>query len=592
MANVQTAGNLTVTSASAWIRDTLNADISVGGLARLSAATTITLGDNGATDTTNFGSLELTSGGAATITESSSTVLVGADVGMLALVSANDIVTQDGVVTAVGPITFTAGGDVTVRKILGLPLSESEIVASEITIDAGGVIMIEDEAVLKSTHGRVTNAPPLLIVDEANPGKTIVPGDRVQELAGTIGTNLSPDDNFELGADFIITVTWDDGQVSVIDMANLPGGVPLTAGDRIEMHVGENVSQYTLTRTPGNGTGPVEYLITREYPILHLVNVSLEVVTTLEVSNDPGIALKDSRTVDLNNVDDTVATNVAGDEFRLFGLALEFLRPEVIVVETTRIVFIETQTIPPLQTNRLEELRPVSDTMVEQDRKLLLVKVGADGAEIEWEPLPGDALLDLKGLFETLIEKGLPNGLYRIYLSEPGFPLRKLIEFYKSDTTIGEPVREQPRGSNPTGEDGVFAAPPENVIVSASADTEMWRAAEVSTAASEEAFVPRGGERTGTDAEAGRSLPQAPGIESSDGTETRPAEDEFTGAWTLMGRLRRPLAGAVMLAGGVAACSSGERWEESIDRVMEDSEARSFTKAARLGRRFRRAVCR
>ena len=33
-------------------------------------------------------------------------------------------------------------------------------------INSGGVITIENEAVLESTYGRVTNAPPLLRIDD------------------------------------------------------------------------------------------------------------------------------------------------------------------------------------------------------------------------------------------------------------------------------------------------------------------------------------------------------------------------------------------------------------------------------------------
>jgi len=450
-------------------------------------------------------------------------------------------VTQDIVMRATGAIRLAAGGDVTVRKIAGLPLSESEVVGSEITIHSGGVITIENEAVLESTYGRVTSAPPLLRIDELDPDKTIIPGDRVQELYGTVGGIEAEGDNLELGEDFIIVVVWDDGQTTVVDMSTLPGGVPLRAGDKLEVHVGEDASDYTVTVIPGDGTGPVEVLITREYPVSHLITVSLEVVATVKLSNDPDIVLTDSQGIDLNHVSDTVATSVAGEEFRIVGIPMEFHKPAAIATETKTIAVLEIRTPSPLSTTRLDEIRPPGETMVEQTRMLYLVKVGPDGVEGKREPLPSDALLNLTELFETFKIKRLPNGLYRIYLEELGFPIRKLIEFYKSGTSFGVPVQEPGKGSNPLDDESTSTGRP---------------------------GVP--------DAE-------APGVE--DAAENLMQED-IDEARALPGSLRRCLAGTAVAAGGLLA----GRWDKRMDEVMEGSGKESFTRAARLQRRFRRST--
>jgi hypothetical protein len=108
----------------------------------------------------------------------------------------------------------------------------------------------------------------------------------------------------------------------------------------------------------------------------------------------------------------------------------------------------ELRNTPP-QVAQSEDIRSRAEVTVDAARELLIVKVNPDGSDGPSHQLPPTALADLKLMFERLVQEGLPDGRYRIYLREAGFPLRMLIDFNKSGTSIGDPVREPGPGSNP-----------------------------------------------------------------------------------------------------------------------------------------------
>ena len=108
----------------------------------------------------------------------------------------------------------------------------------------------------------------------------------------------------------------------------------------------------------------------------------------------------------------------------------------------------EVRNTPP-QVAQSEDIRSRGEVTVDAARELLIVKVNPDGSDGPAHQLPPTALADLKLLFERLVQEGLPDGRYRIYLREAGFPMRMLIDFNKSGTSIGDPVREPGPGSNP-----------------------------------------------------------------------------------------------------------------------------------------------
>ncbi len=99
-----TAGSLSV-AAVGDITDNAGTTLAISNAAALNAGSNaITLGDD-ASDTTNFGSLNVT-GGTVTITEDSATVLAGSNVATLDLTSSGSI-TQSGILTVSGASTFT-----------------------------------------------------------------------------------------------------------------------------------------------------------------------------------------------------------------------------------------------------------------------------------------------------------------------------------------------------------------------------------------------------------------------------------------------------------------------------------------------------
>jgi hypothetical protein len=237
--------------------------------------------------------------------------------------------------------------------------------------------------------------------------------------------------------------------------------------------------------------------------------------------------------------------------------------------------------------SRSEQLRPAGEETVEDERQIYIVKVDPNDVEGEKEQLAKDALSNLSALFEKLREKGLPNGLYRIYFKEPGFPRRLVIEFYKWGDTFGEPVQEPGRGSMPIPdqppqkpqEDGSAKALP--ALEEADAGWTLWTPPEdapASPTTARDAADPRLEKD-----DAGVGLPDVPSesAEAAEG-ESLPYPTEPAGAAT------PALVGAGALTVGMAAHSAQSRWEEDVDKAMENSQGGSFTKAARLRRRLRR----
>ncbi|HUT11749.1 MAG TPA: hypothetical protein VMY42_14710, partial [Thermoguttaceae bacterium] len=544
---------LTATSTHGAIANTFSATIAVTDEAAFNAALAITLGDHGNSDTVDFGSLQLV-GGDVMVFEDSATLLTGAHAGgMLAITSADNIVIDSGLVRAEGALALNAAGDLFVND--SLPPGTSEVVGGTIDVTAGGMIHIENGAVLESTAGgtigKVTNAPPLLRIGEADPNKALTPSDRVQELKGTVGGIESEGDHLEQGANFTVTVVWDDGVTSVF--------TGIHAGESWEMHVAENGSAVASRVDAGIGTGPAHLLLTREYPNTHLSTVNLNVTAQVEAANDPNIRLNDSRQIDLNRVDSSVSTRVTGNEFGRVALAVE-RDGAVVVAPPEPIVAPPEIRIPSQQTNRIEEIRPPRETVVEEGRELYIVKVLPDGTEVDKQILSEDALADTEALFEKFRKKGLPDGHYRIYLKEVGFPARKLMEFYKSGDTFGEPVREPGRGSKPVSEEGARLRREQNSTAEATA----WRQPADTPAVS------------------------ADGDEDSRVDENSTVDEYSADVFESPDLLRRLWLGAALPAGTVlAARVKRVRWANRIDRAMEDSRDNSFTKVSRLRRRFR-----
>ncbi|HUT92787.1 MAG TPA: hypothetical protein VMY37_25055 [Thermoguttaceae bacterium] len=493
--------------------------------------------------------------------------------GYLSLAAGNDVAVG-AQVKAAGPVALHAGGNLHVPDLPSLPSGESELTGGSITADAGGTIIIDDQAVLQSATGKVTNAPPLLRIGEKDPDKVIVPGDALQELVGSAG-GMPPGDNLELGENFTITVTWDDGVQNVVAGVN--------SSQALSMQVAQDGT--AAVNVVDDGTNYIELDVSREYPVDYLNTVTAnDLFATVEVRNDPNIRLSDSSGVDLNRVSAVVATSFAGQQSTT-PAAMEPREPEPIAArEAPPAPLPELGSVPPQPPSRSEEIRVQREEIVEDERKIYIVKVGPDGSEGERQSLPGDALSSLSALLEKFKgsaeegKEGLPNGLYRIYLEEVGFPRRKVMEFYKSGDTLGEQVRPPGRGSMPIPDQGSETPGKEEP------DGGAANVPQADGGHDPAATPPPQGTAPATSAEEA-AAPPGSSVDDPD-----PAGDgAYADVDVPSHRWVRPGGGAAVLAAGsLAAYPALGRWQESIDRAMADSDEKSFGKAARLRRRFLR----
>jgi hypothetical protein len=178
-----------------------------------------------------------------------------------------------------------------------------------------------------------------------------------------------------------------------------------------------------------------------------------------------------------------------------------------------------------------------------------LVRVLPNGRESDPYLLPDDALSDLTRLFERFKEEGLPNGRYRIYLKEVGFPPRRVLEFSKSGASFGDPVREPGPRSNPLPRDESAPGPP----------------ADGGAAVLEPQY------RAATDA----------------GTEDLDERIDLAVLGDAPDRLTRPVLGA--LAASLAAVkpwSVRDAWANRVDQALGQSPAGSLSRGARWLRRL------
>ncbi len=345
--------------------------------------------------------------------------------------------------TAVAELAAPASrGNINIDELDDLILTGVLTSTGRVDIESGGVLRIRDNTSVTSVTGRVSNAPPLLRFREANPNDVLIPGDPTQDIAGTIGGVPGTGDNLELARNLTLVVVWGDGVVSRV--------TGLNAGDTLRWAIGPNGESRPIITPNGTGTGPINVFITRTYPLKFLQGVTdTEVVSNFTVLNDSQIALNDVRAVNLNLVGPLpVATSISNLEFR----------PPPIIVTTNTITPVE-QTRPNLivdiipyvdsRTTRYQVQEFVEDEKKEEVAQLYLVRVGPDGQEEKRVGLPISELQDLSRLLNRLEKAPIPNGLYRIYHQEPGLPARKILEFRKTGSAIGDPIREPGRGSNP-----------------------------------------------------------------------------------------------------------------------------------------------
>ncbi len=342
----------------------------------------------------------------------------------------------------------------------GTPVLEGGPPQIAIHSQTGNITILNLSTVTSST-GQISNAPPLIRLDEVNPNDVIIPGDPTQEVTGTLGGIEALGDNLELGVNFKLTVKWDDGVVSTLDFpidANvhptvngLPATTKLQAGDTIVWQIDpNNQSTVRIDHSPV-AQGPIQITIQRTFSLFYLQTVQVpEVLAEFVLANDPNIVLTDNSGTDLNQTTPLViATALAEDQFRQ-NFVLVIVDDVVRIEEVSQNTIFEAPTSVARQTQNYIDTDLVEDDKEQEVPTLFLVRVGADGREGARVMLPLSDLQDISALLERLKISRIPNGLYRIYYAEPGLPPQKLLEFRKTGNSIGDPVREPGRGSNPT----------------------------------------------------------------------------------------------------------------------------------------------
>jgi hypothetical protein len=472
-------------------------------------------------------------------------------VGALTIETAGTIVTATSRIWASEDVAWNASGDIVIGEVGG-----SEVVGQTVTIVAEGWVTIENGASaagfangggVVDPAGRVSNIPPLLRLDLPDPLRALGLYDRVQIITGTFGGDEDLGDNLELGANFTLSVVWDD---------QLPPNVipHVHAGDRVVLHVNE-AGQGVAVVTHESDTGPVQFLLTREYPISHLITVPGWVHATVTLENDSAIYFWDVRSGEnnsdmyLNVVDDVSSTRVSTEQLRYAELPKEFVPPAPLRAPEAVVVVSEVTTTAQEAVSQFESIRTQGETDVANVRMVYLVRVLPNGRESDPYLLPDDALSDLTRLFERFKEEGLPNGRYRIYLKEVGFPPRRVLEFSKSGASFGDPVREPGPRSNPLPRDESAPGPP----------------ADGGAAVLEPQY------RAATDA----------------GTEDLDERIDLAVLGDAPDRLTRPVLGA--LAASLAAVkpwSVRDAWANRVDQALEQSPAGSLSRGARWLRRL------
>jgi len=441
-ANQDNVGNENFTQdATALVQTTSNAANAVTLLVGANGSALISDVRTGSTGgvTINVGGAIVDNSAAETpnVTAGQATLTAGTGIGVGG--GAADFDTQIAMLTA--PAN---GGDIVIQEVDALTLQGITTSGGRVQISAGGLLTIQDTTAVTNATGQVSNIPPILRIDEANPNDVILPGDPTQEISGTFGGDQLLGDNLELVRNLTFTAFWADGVVSQVSGLN--------AGDTLTWIVGPQ-GQGTPVITPGLvQEGPIHVFVQRHYTFLFLQTVTTpDLVSHFTISNDSKIVLQDQRAIPVNlNFTGplAIATSISKTDFRPPPILL--VPPPVPVAEVRRpSLIVEIATASSSRTITYEEIETVVDEADEEEAQLYLVQVGIDGTEGPRIKIPLAELRNLAGLLDRLKQAPIPNGLYRIYHQEPGLTSRQLIEFRKAGKNIGDPVREPGRGSNP-----------------------------------------------------------------------------------------------------------------------------------------------
>jgi hypothetical protein len=544
------------------------------------------------------------------------------EIGELDVYSSGNIVTDCNRVLVSGAINLTSSGAVTINEVTvaGSPYPQgyTQVDGYSVTVHAGGLLTIQNDASFGSATGRVSNAPPLLWITPPDPNLVLTPGGRTQTITGVIGGGGPLGGNLELGTNFTLYITFSDGVT--VDVPNLH------AGEQVYYFVDENGQGLPVISGQTNTSGPITFTVQRQYSIDYLSTVTNFVWAKFTLYNDytvnPSgnnphqlIQLFDERSVSVSSflnqasgeADEKLSGNIRS------GAVLPSIPPPAPIpaIEQTGILP-EVHTVPPVLVTLPEFAQVQVESAAEEARIVYVVRVLPDGEEGAPQLLPDNALANLAALFEQFRVQGLPNGRYRIYLKETRFPPRRVIEFYKSGDSFGDPVRERAPGSNPLPEPKPTLPPGPAPNRSATAGGlpptvpggTLQARHRLAGAAARQAAI---GERLGTAASTPRSVapratadpaagPDGPmgeclgvGAEKvpapSAGAKARPGSARLVAAAALALTARRRAASAPLEAG--RSCVADDRWVQRVDDALKRISPRAFSRAARLRRRKR-----
>ncbi|MCL4206671.1 MAG: hypothetical protein KJ000_29660, partial [Pirellulaceae bacterium] len=555
-------GNLMVTAGTG--NATFSGAVTIGGhslTVTSSAVTTIAAGISGTTGNVDIAAATRTDvDGAIELSGTGNIALDRAVVNGVAVTTAGGNITFDGPTsTDKGPVAVEAGpnGDVLFHDTLDL--------GANLTIAAGGVQFnaeVDSRADCpKSLEVRAGNGGVHFggSVGASNPLSSV--------MVQTLGLISMSDD---------ITIRTGTGTLSNLPLVltakedpNRPFGLDGTTTQYLIVEKASGGSRLTVTwadetttikeNAPGINVENLE--LSYEYPggfvLQRVVDGRNDLTVILTLSTDNTIVLEElggnGEPRNLATKEATVVTFLPAGQFSAPPQAVQFQPPQALFTVVTDVKPVEARSTGPTVL-RVDEIQTAVEVTSTAARELVIVKLGPMGEEGESYLLPEDALQDLNGLFQRFVAEGLPNGRYRIYLRESGFPPRKLLEFYKSGRSIGDPVREPGPGSNPL-----------TPSVGENANDSPESSPEPAT----QATAP-------TEGVAPETASREPVEQVSSDATTAPTD-----------RALHPAIGAAAAASVVWQVQRTRgRWSEEVEQAMEQAEPNRFTRGARWWRRL------
>ena len=309
------------------------------------------------------------------------------------------------------------------------------------------------------------------------------PAQLTQTVYGYIGFIGAPSGYTELGQNYNIEVLWADGTVTMSNtqssaIAYPPAGHGAYVGYGTVATMSSIVGSqpvWTFNASPsvlpgffppaGTANG-ITFAISHTYTISFIANhMGGRATAVVKLVNNSSIVLSDP------SLDGNIATGtppaddslnaVQASTFVLITNGIRgvptpapFQPPAAVAPPQAVVAQIIASTPPQQEVNPPSDLVLREDAIVAQQRMIEIVKLDVDGNP-EKEVILTDVPEKLNELLEKLKNGAYRNGRYAVYLTEYSVTghvvigRRLLMEVYKSGHTLGDPVHEPGRSSNP-----------------------------------------------------------------------------------------------------------------------------------------------